>query len=138
MIGENFGMACLVRASDEDFKTMFNITDAHDAYKLITKTGNATLIYTRGDKPTGVLNATLNLQFPVTPIKVKSTVGAGDNFNAGIILSLFEQNIGRGDISSLEIPQWKKIIDIGTALSAGVCQSYENYISKEFARKFIK
>jgi fructokinase len=69
----------------------------------------------------------------VTPV---STVGAGDNFNAGILYGLIKYGIGHRDLEGLDADTWGKIVRCGMELSAEVCQSYSNYISPGFAGKY--
>ena len=45
-----------------------------------------------------------------------STIGAGDNFNAGIIYGLLKYNIGYHDLSTMSKETWEKIIRCGMDL----------------------
>lgn len=63
-----------------------------------------------------------------------STIGAGDNFNAGIIYGLlkYEASVGR----RLEHGQRNRVDEIiryGMEFAAEVCKSYSNSVSREFA-----
>ena len=73
----------------------------------------------------------------IGPTTAVSTIGAGDNFNAGIIYGLLKYNIGYHDLSTMSKETWEKIIRCGMDLASEVCQSYDNYISKEFATSYI-
>ena len=42
-----------------------------------------------------------SVTFPVKTIDPVSTIGAGDNFNAGIVYSLYRHNIGYHDLENL-------------------------------------
>ena len=47
-------------------------------------------------------------------MQVVSTIGAGDNFNAGFVFGLIHENITRDDIDKgLTEEQWDKIISYG-------------------------
>ena len=62
-----------------------------------------------------------------------STIGAGDNFNAGFLYGLIRYGITRRDIEQgLSEMQWDNIISEGQQFSAEVCRSLDNYISPEF------
>ena len=63
-----------------------------------------------------------------------STVGAGDNFNAGIIYGLLKYDVRRDDLASLNAATWDKVIACGMAFAAEVCRSVGNSISLEFAK----
>ena len=78
----------------------------------------------------------LSEHFDTDMINPVSTIGAGDNFNAGIIYGLLKYNIGYHDLSTMSKETWEKIIRCGMDLASEVCQSYDNYISKEFATSY--
>ncbi len=128
-IYENFALADIIRASNEDFKTIFDSDDAGNVFQIIKKHGEAALILTRGGNSVSVFWGNDAVNYPVPEIQVFSTIGAGDNFNAGTALSIIEQNIFRSDLKMLSEKQWKAIVATGIKLSSSVCQSYENYYS---------
>ena len=65
-----------------------------------------------------------------------STIGAGDNFNAGFIYGLIKYGITLVDIErGLSEQQWDQLIGCAQAFSANCCQSINNSIDEEFARK---
>jgi len=133
---ENFELADIVRGSTEDFQNMFGITDATRAYRqevafycrqmLCTDAGGAISLFTPG----------FSKEYQVQKIKTVSTIGAGDNFNAGVIFGLMAADIRRTDLPTLSEAQWDKIVAHGCALAAEVCQSFNNSISKEFAEQY--
>jgi fructokinase len=62
-----------------------------------------------------------------------STIGAGDNFNAGIVYGLIKNNIKRNDLESgLTEEQWDAIISTAQQFSAEACKTLFNYVSPEF------
>jgi fructokinase len=75
-------------------------------------------------------------KYPVNKIETVSTIGAGDNFNAGIVFGLMQEGIGRDDVDTISEEQWDRIIAHGQTLAAEVCQSFNNSISKEFAKNY--
>jgi fructokinase len=77
-------------------------------------------------------------QFLVKKIKPVSTIGAGDNFNAGMITAIYSKNISGDDIMKLKGEDWADIISYAVDFATEVCMSYENYISMEFAGKYRK
>ena len=65
-----------------------------------------------------------------------STIGAGDNFNAGFVYGLIHENVTREDIDrGLTPEQWDNLIDYGMQFSAEVCRSINNYVSPEFCAR---
>ena len=65
-----------------------------------------------------------------------STVGAGDNFNAGVLFGLLNSRIRRQDLPTLNEKEWDSIIKCGIDFATEVCTSSDNYLSKEFAEKY--
>ena len=68
-------------------------------------------------------------------IMLISPLCAGDNFNAGMITSIYQNNIKRDDLENLTGEDWSKIITTAINFATHVCLSYENYISPEFAKE---
>ena len=64
--------------------------------------------------------------FTVNKIPTVSTVGAGDNFNAGFLYGLVKNGL---NISELTEHDWATCIEMGKRFAQDVCQSYENSIS---------
>jgi fructokinase len=133
LIVENMQMAGLLRGSDEDFKNIFGVSNADQAWD-ITKNYCKCLVYTANIDGIYVRTPSFSGKFPVQKIKPVSTIGAGDNFNAGMITSIYKNNIRREQLEELTEKEWSKIIATAVAFASHVCMSYENYISDEFAK----
>jgi len=136
-IFENINIADIIRASDEDFNTIFNTSNIIDVYQKINTAKHTNLIYTRSYKGVQLFSNSLRKDFNVPGIKPLSTIGAGDSFNAGIIYALIINNIKKKDINSLSVENWDKIIESGIEFATEACLSYENYITEEFANNKI-
>lgn len=130
---KNISVSDIVRASDEDFSVIFNIENPQSAYETIKKYNCKNLIYTASDKGVFLFTPKIRKEYPVPKIKTVSTIGAGDNFNAGIIYSIIKNNILKSDIDNVNENILNNIINSGINFSADVCMSYENYISTKFA-----
>jgi len=135
LILENISLSSIVRGSDEDFRLIFGVENADDTFRILKENGCRFLIYTSSDKNVKFISEDIKLAVPVPKIKPVSTIGAGDSFNAGIIFSLYKQQINLSELAQIDIKTWKGIIE--TAISFGVhaCQSLDNYISEEFVVK---
>ena len=131
---ENMSMASIVRCSDEDLELIFNVKDAETAYKVV-KPFCPNMLYTASSKAVYLHTPTVKESFPVKKIEPISTIGAGDNFNAGVVYGLFKENINKEDLSSLPLNTWQHLINHGIDFASEVCMSYDNYISTEFAGK---
>ncbi|MCX6233512.1 MAG: PfkB family carbohydrate kinase [Bacteroidetes bacterium] len=133
---ENISSADVVRGSDEDFMFIFGKTGVTEVYKIISGYGCKNLIYTSGSRGVTLVTEAMTKHYPVPLISAVSTVGAGDSFNAGIILMFYRYNVAKSNVGRLSEKQWDGIIGAGIDFGACVCGSDENYISTEFARAY--
>lgn len=132
LIIENMKFASLVRGSDEDFRNIFSVNTPDEAWEELRNYCSC-LVYTANAEGVFVRTTGFSGVFPVQRILPVSTIGAGDNFNAGIITSIHRQNILREQLPELTGAQWSDVIKTAVAFATHVCMSYENYISPEFA-----
>jgi fructokinase len=136
MIIENIEMAGIIRGSDEDFRNIFGTGTADEAWEIIRKYCNC-LVYTASADGVFVRTDSFAGDFPVKKIKPVSTIGAGDNFNAGMVTAIYNNGINREDLSKVGEEQWRKIVSSGVEFATEVCLSYENYIGSAFASKYF-
>lgn len=132
---ENFEYADVVRGSTEDFDNMFGIKDAETAYTDKVSYHCKTMLCTDADGDIRLFTPNYNKKYPVEKIKTVSTIGAGDNFNAGVVYGIMKNRVRKSDISELDLQTWDNIISKGQMLASNVCQSFHNSISKEFAEE---
>ena len=130
---ENFEYADIIRGSNEDFENMFGMTDANKIYKGKVAFYCPRFICTNGGESVCLRTSSLTKDYEVAPLQTVSTIGAGDNFNAGLVYGILKNRIRRADLDELTEEDWDKIIASGMAFSREVCVSLDNYISKEFA-----
>ena len=88
-IEENMQMADIVRGSTEDFLYLYGMHDGQAVYEHV-KPMCRTLILTDGARSIRVYTPDGCLTYPVQQIETVSTVGAGDNFNAGYIYAILQ------------------------------------------------
>ena len=133
---ENLEFADIVRGSKEDFEIMYNKKDADSVYRAQISFYCKNFIYTQGAEKVelrGVGN--INLQYPVKLTETVSTIGAGDNFNAGFVYGLMKYDITRDMLEQgLSEAQWSAIVDEAQQFAANVCQSIHNSVDVEFGR----
>lgn len=135
MIIENIGFADIVRGSNEDFSFILGAGIADEAYAEISQ-HCPNLLFTSNKEGVYVRTLSGSYTFPVKSIVPLSTIGAGDNFNAGIVYSLFRNEILQKDIATLTETDWRDIVSNAVEFATHVCLSYENYISKDFAKNY--
>lgn len=133
---ENFGYAGIVRGSTEDFQNMFGIADPEEAYKAKVSYHCRQMLCTDADGDICLFSPEVVKRYKVNKIETVSTIGAGDNFNAGIIYGLLRESIGLDTVATANEEQWNRIVAHGMAFAAEVCQSINNSISKEFAKNY--
>ena len=134
---ENLEFADIVRGSDEDFQNLFGKTDTREVYQDHVKLYCDRLLSTRGANGVDLCTRQFTCHFDAPRIHSVSTIGAGDNFNAGILYGLLKYDIRRDDLPDIDMETWGKIGRHGMDLAAEVCQSYDNYVSKEFAAQYV-
>lgn len=125
-IEENMGLANVVRGSMEDFDYLYGLHDGDAIYAQVSRYC-ATLILTDGARFIRVYTPEGCETYPVQPIETVSTVGAGDNFNAGYIYAKMQ---GINDQASR--------IAMAQRWSQDVCRQLGNNISDELVASIHK
>lgn len=133
---ENFEYADILRGSTEDFQNMFRQPDADKVYSNHVGFYCPNFICTDADGDVRLRTKHVCKDYPVTPLKAVSTIGAGDNFNAGVVYGLLKYRVRRADLAELTEADWDAIIRCGMDFSADVCKSVSNSVSKEFAESY--
>lgn len=132
---ENFALADVIRGSHEDFINLFGHDDCHRIYEETSKYCPR-LICTRGKYGVLVIDHGHEYSFNAHPIVPVSTIGAGDNFNAGIIYGFVKEDIMRQDLDNMTRERWSRLIDYGIEFATEACMSTSNYVSTDFAERF--
>lgn len=133
---ENLELADIVRGSVDDFEVMFRKTDPDVVYRSEIAFYTKKFICTQGNRPV-VLRAENGIakEYPTLETTTVSTIGAGDNFNAGFVYGLMKDGITRNDIErGLTEEQWDSLIAYAQQFSANCCKSISNSIDKEFGK----
>ncbi|MEL5892042.1 carbohydrate kinase [Bacteroides sp. GD17] len=132
---ENLEYADIVRGSQEDFYYMYNLRDADKIYKDKIKFYCSNFLCTAGAEQISLRTNTVAKEYAIPPLEAVSTIGAGDNFNAGIIFGLLKYDVRYEELNTMDEATWDKIIRCGMEFAAEVCKSFNNSVSKEFAEK---
>ena len=134
MIIENIGYADIVRGSDEDFKLIFGLEEPSDVASRIDA-GSRLLMLTQNSAEVHIFHKSSHLKVSAEKINPISTIGAGDNFNAGILHFLLKNRITRQDFKEISDNEILMMARTGVRFATHVCQHYDNYISREFAEE---
>lgn len=137
---DNLEMADIVRGSSEDFEILFRQHDADTVYRSQIAFYTKKFIYTRSADPVEVRgDSGFSKQYPVLPTETVSTIGAGDNFNAGFIYGLIKNGITHQHIDQgLTESQWDALVSSALCFSAECCRDIYNYVSVEYGEKMRK
>ena len=137
-VNENFHLSKIVKGSTEDFMRLFSTADAKVIFNKISKLGVEVLIITSGSGDVQLFTKSLSKSFSVQTILPVSTIGAGDNFTAGLIFGFKTYFENYAHLSQITLPDWEKVIKIAIDFSTQVCLSNENYISENFASEYVQ
>lgn len=134
---DNLEYADIVRGSKEDFEVLYKKDSAERVYRAETSFYCKRFIYTDGPNPVSVFsNNGFHKEYAMPKTETVSTIGAGDNFNAGFIYGMIKYGVTRDDVEQgLSEEVWDKLIATATAFSADCCKDIFNYISKEFGQQ---
>ena len=134
---ENLEFADIVRGSRDDFNVVYKIDDADKAYNAEISFYCKRFIYTDGENPTvGFSDGHMRKEYATPKTETVSTIGAGDNFNAGLIYAMLRNDIRRADIErGLTEQQWDSMVKSAQMFSADCCKDIFNYVSKDFGKK---
>jgi len=134
MIIENMKAAKLIRGSNEDFKNIYGADTPDEAWNVV-KNYCSCMVYTANSEGVYVRTISYSGKFAVKTIKPISTIGAGDNFNAGMMAAIYLNKISVDQLDKMGEKEWSKVISLGVEFATNVCLSYENYVSLEFAEE---
>lgn len=135
-IHKNFRQSTIVRGSADDFEVMYQCRDARSIYASHISKYCPLFICTAGADTITICTPDSSFDFAAPQVEnVVSTVGAGDNFNAGFIYGLVRENVTREQLTTLDREGWQRLIDYATAFAAEACQSTDNFVSKGFAER---
>ena len=134
---ENLEFADIVRGSHEDFDILYKKSDSDKVYNSEISFYCKKFICTRGSEPVAVRAENgFAKEYDVLKTDTVSTIGAGDNFNAGFIFGMLKYNVTHYDIENgLNETQWDNLISSGLSFSAECCKDIYNYVSCEFGNK---
>ena len=134
---ENLEMADIVRGSYEDFMVMFRKDDPDRVYNAEISFYCKKFIYTQGLNPVELrAEGGFRKSYPVVAADTVSTIGAGDNFNAGFVYGMLKYGITREVIErGLSEEQWDNVMRCAQLFASECCKSISNSISKEFGEQ---
>ena len=125
----------IVRGSADDFDIMCGTRDAGHIYNNFILPYCNSFIYTAGAGHVVIFSDGSRFDFNADTIpveKIVSTVGAGDNFNAGFLCEFMRSGLNNGNIRQLTASHWSDLVRTAIHFASAVCQSPENNIPTGF------
>lgn len=134
---ENLEYADIVRGSSEDFEILYKKTDADALYRSQISFYTKNFILTQSKEPVELrAEGGISKQYAVEQGEVVSTIGAGDNFNAGFVYGLIKYGVTREMVrTGFSENLWDQIISCAIKFSANVCQSIDNSVDVAFGEE---
>lgn len=132
IVKENISLAHIVRGSHRDFEIAFGKENEDEVYEYIKKCGCNYLIYTKDNRGVWLKTIEYEKYYSIPPVKVVSTIGAGDSFNAGLIYGMLYLNDDKFFTKWDNKEEWENIIETAISFATHTCTHSENYISKDF------
>lgn len=126
----NFSQADIIRGSNEDFQSIFDTSDSGKIFDLIQPSFCKILIVTSASGNIQFFSPKYRFEQKVTAVKVVSSIGAGDAFNAGILATLFSKGVHLNDLEHCSQEFYLKMIANAEVFAAHVCMSAENYVNR--------
>jgi len=131
---ENLAIADIIKGSDEDFENIFGRFEESFVLDELRKLNKeATIVFTRGGLGSKAFCENSKVEVKAEKIDVLSTIGAGDNFTAGMVFYLSSLPREKRNPKHLSGEELQKMLRTASRFSANVCQSLDNYISHDFA-----
>lgn len=130
---ENIQMASLIKGSNEDFHNIFGTNGPNEAWEAIRNLC-PNLVFTANTQGVYLRTASLSKYYKVPTITPVSTIGAGDNFTAGMIVAIHQNHpdgLAQG-VARINSDEWDHIISMGIHYATEVCLSTENSVSQGF------
>ena len=136
---ENLEFADIVRGSREDFETLYRKSDPDKVYTAEISFYCKKFVYTQGADPVVVrADGNFRREYAVPETETVSTLGAGDNFNAGLLYGLIRYGITKDQLDrGLAPEEWDKLVAYAQLFSNECCKGIYNYVSKEFGEKLL-
>jgi len=121
-----FGLADIVKISDEDIAWIFSppiSNDIQKAAETILSYGASTCVVTEGIKGSHWFSKGTKAFAPTHPVTVTDTIGAGDTFHAGLLAYLFREGLlDKKQIPHIDTSKAERALAFATHAAECTCQ----------------
>lgn len=130
----NMASADIVRASRDDLRVVFGTDDAEALYRERVGSLCRRMVVTNGAADVVLLTPDGPLRrYAVPRMSTVSTIGAGDNFNAGLLFGLLCGGIAKRQLDEgLAADAWDHLVRSAMEFSAASCKELFNYVPRSF------
>ncbi|RDI75808.1 Sugar kinases ribokinase family [Gaiella occulta] len=117
LLGEIARLAGLVKVSEDDLELWGEEPAA------LAASGPGAVVVTRGAEGSRLYRPGLSLDVPALPARVVDTVGAGDAFTAGLLVSLGRRGaLARPALAALAEEEWRAALIFASAVASLTCE----------------
>ncbi|HCC29608.1 MAG TPA: fructokinase [Marinilabiliales bacterium] len=134
LIEQNLEMADIIKASDEDLENILGVQGVDKAWEKMQAYHPKGLIYTMGKDGAWLVTPEHRVFVGAKNIKPVSTIGAGDTFSAGILFYMQLMLERQTKVEQFSDSHWKTCLQLANEFAAQTCQSYDNYLSVDYAK----
>lgn len=135
LVERNLRLADIVKGSDDDFLALFGTADPDAVFERLRRRGVGRLVMTRGPRTVFLRTDSCRRAYAVKKVRVRSTIGAGDNFSAGLLSGLLALGATRASLGRMDDAAWDAVVERGILFARDVCRSYGNFISAALASR---
>jgi fructokinase len=137
LIMENLRSADIIRGSEEDFYQLFGARSAQESYQSLPGKEKI-LLYTTAKQGVTLITNKLVRTYPTSSIQPVSTIGAGDNFNAGLVYCIARSIDQKENVRKAGPAFWDKAVPFAICCATRVCLSFDNYLDRKEAEDLAK
>ncbi len=111
-------IAHVVKASDSDAEWTYPGLSFEEIAKIWLDAGASMAIFTKSGAGSEVYTKNLNFSVPTRDLIAKNTVGAGDNFNAGVALAMAKINcVTKDGIAAMAKDELEEVLHYGNEMA---------------------
>lgn len=111
--------ADIVKLADEEVAKVFEAPDQGAFARLLLAEGAKLVCITEGARGATAYSAAHEVHVPATPVGVVDTVGAGDTFNAGVLVALHRMGrLSKPGVAALDAAAIREAVSLGARAAA--------------------
>ncbi|KAH0574320.1 Fructokinase [Spironucleus salmonicida] len=121
--------ADILRMSDEDAESMY---PGLSIIQILEKNPHLCGIFNTTEKTATYIGKGVSTSVQCPKITPVSTIGAGDNFNAGVIYGMLKFGLTKANLNQANKSTIEQVLNFGVKFAQNVCMSSVNYVDEDF------